>query len=63
MSCVIRDLFPKSPKRQSRLRPATVSAEEVEKTLQKIINELKIAMFCIGAKNISELIIINELFN
>ncbi|MBN1502079.1 type 2 isopentenyl-diphosphate Delta-isomerase [Candidatus Woesearchaeota archaeon] len=37
------------------LRPATISEGEVIKILQQFIHELKITMFCIGAKNIKEL--------
>jgi isopentenyl-diphosphate delta-isomerase len=37
------------------LKQAIVSNFEVEKGIEKIINELKIAMFCIGVKNINQL--------
>ncbi|MBD3202913.1 type 2 isopentenyl-diphosphate Delta-isomerase [Candidatus Woesearchaeota archaeon] len=37
------------------LKPATISSFEVEKTIKKIINELKITMFSLGVKNIDEL--------
>jgi isopentenyl-diphosphate delta-isomerase len=37
------------------LRPATVSAEAVVTALQEVIEVLKIAMFCIGAADISQL--------
>jgi isopentenyl-diphosphate delta-isomerase len=37
------------------LQPATESAEKIEEILTEIINELKIAMFCLGVKNIDQL--------
>ncbi len=37
------------------LRPATVSAEAVILRLQQLIAELRIAMFCVGARTITEL--------
>ncbi|MEQ8189384.1 MAG: type 2 isopentenyl-diphosphate Delta-isomerase [Candidatus Eremiobacterota bacterium] len=37
------------------IKPATVSAQEVEEKLFEIIEQFKIAMFCAGAKNIQEL--------
>ncbi len=37
------------------VKPATVSAEEVEEKLVEIIEQFKITMFCAGAKNIQEL--------
>lgn len=37
------------------LEPATQSAKAVEKKLLRLIKELKIAMFCVGVKNIREL--------
>lgn len=37
------------------LKPATQSAKAVEKKLIQLIQELKITMFCLGAKNISQL--------
>ena len=37
------------------LKPATISAKAVEGVIQQYIKELKIAMFCIGAKNLNEL--------
>ncbi len=37
------------------LEPATKSYQEVQDTLSQYIEELKICMFCLGAKNINEL--------
>lgn len=37
------------------LKPATKSAKAVEQALLQLIKELKIAMFCLGVKNIKEL--------
>lgn len=37
------------------LKPATQSTEAVEMKLTRLIQELKIAMFCVGAKNIDKL--------
>jgi len=37
------------------LKAATISESEVEKLINKLVDDLKIAMFCIGAKNIEEL--------
>ncbi len=40
---------------QALLEPATQSVEAVEARLTQIIEELRIAMFCLGIKNIAEL--------
>jgi len=37
------------------LRPATISAEAVVEHLSLIIRELRVAMFCVGAKNLADL--------
>jgi len=37
------------------LRPALIGSDEVKKKLKHYIEELQIAMFCVGAKNIHEL--------
>ncbi len=37
------------------LRPALISSQAVEEKIDNIIEELKIAMFCLGVKNISQL--------
>jgi isopentenyl-diphosphate delta-isomerase len=40
---------------QPLLEPAMESAEAVRKFLEKMIFEIKVAMLCVGAKNIDEL--------
>ena len=37
------------------LKPATQSARAVEKRLDQLITELKVSMFCLGVKNLSQL--------
>jgi isopentenyl-diphosphate delta-isomerase len=37
------------------LKPATISAEAVMEQLQRVIEELRIAMFCAGVKDLAAL--------
>ena len=37
------------------LKPATVSAEAVGERIREVLEELRTAMFCVGARSIQEL--------